>query len=223
MEPQLDDRLRAHWDLVVFQLNVAGRWMRAARDLPSTTPPQFEFVANFAALNALYWLWGVVHDEQAFSANDRRSIEAALGGLPEALRKRVVDRLRGLPGEHKLISNLVAALAPERVASILEDHEVQEGIDYLQRRGPVQRMDRRELDGVSGDEEEGKKFSKRLRDGEAVERLNALAQILYLVRCNLVHGSKIINGLDVELLRHSNPPLRRITEACEEMIRKACP
>jgi hypothetical protein len=220
------EELRVHRDLVEFQLQVAARWMTAARQLPAQAErlSQFEFIAYFAALNALYWLWGVVSNAQSFTEDERRIVEGALVGLPDDLRRRVVDRLIGPVGEHRLMSSLVGSLPADVAGKILEDADVKRSIQYLLARGPVQRMDRREADGVTGSIKEARQLQLRLRNApEPFDRLLALSQILYIVRCNLVHGSKVLAGLDIELLQHSVPPLRMITEASVAMIRKVRP
>src|SRR5712691_8905786 len=109
---ELAEGLRTYPDLVAFQIHVAERWIDAARQLRDRgcAMPEFEFVAHFGAFNALYWLWGVATDEQAFTAAECRCVEDALVDVPESLRRRVTDRMRGMIGEHKLIDHLVASL-----------------------------------------------------------------------------------------------------------------
>lgn len=220
------EQLRVDRDLVEFQLQVAARWISAARQLPAQAEQSshFEFVAYFAAFNALYWLWGEVGNAQSFTEDERRAVEGALVDLPDQLRKRVVDRLNAPVGEHRLISNLVSTIPAEVAGKILEDADVTRSIQYLLVRGPVQRMDRRDSGGVTGSIKETRQFQRRVRDAiEPLDRLSALAQLLYIVRCNLVHGSKALVGLDIELLQHCVPPLRMITEASLAMIREVRP
>src|SRR2546422_10171679 len=124
--------LRTYPDLVAFQIHVAERWIDAARQLRDRgcAMPEFEFVAHFGAFNALYWLWGVVADEQAFTAVEFRCVETALAEVPESLRKRVTDRMRGPVGEHKLIDRLVASLDQEAAGAILNEDSIKDGVKY---------------------------------------------------------------------------------------------
>jgi hypothetical protein len=156
--------------LARFQLRVAKDWIREAEHVQSR--PAFQFMAYFAALNALYWLWGVID-----------------GG--------------GIRVEQKLLENLVQQLGEIICGSILKSVEPQ--WRWFASRGPIQRMDKRKGD-TPGDERPGRAALETLlrRELANVERTKALATVVYLVRCNLVHGSKVI-GVDFELLAQGAP------------------
>jgi hypothetical protein len=64
-----------------------------------------------------------------------------------------------------------------------------------------------------GDAEEGKKWRRQLRAGKTcMEQLVALGRILYLVRSNLVHGSKAESGDDKEIVVNSVRALKILLE-----------
>jgi len=222
---ELEQGLRTHPEHAAFQVNVAERWLKTARDMQgrSDRTPEFEFVAGFSAFNSLYWLWGEATGAEAFTDDERRLIEQAITQIPEKLRRRVCDRVLGLAGEPKLIDGLVGSLGSAVAKSILSDTEVEAKVTYLIERDPLQRMDRRKPNGVTGNPSEGRRHRERLAkvELEPVERLQALTQILYIVRCNLVHGSKMVEGYDLELLGHCVPPLLAIAQACLTKIREA--
>lgn len=223
----LQEGLRTHPDLTEFQVHVAERWLEAARKLQGRNDrtPEFEFIAYFGAFNALYWLWGEVTDAQAFDTDERRLVENALAQLPKDpnnLQDRVRNRVLGRVGEPKLVEGLVRSLGSEVAVSILADEGTMKGFQYLLDRGPIQRMDRRKAGGITGSIEGGWRHQRGLQGvGDPTERLTSLAQILYVVRCNLVHGSKMVDGYDIQLLERCVPALRLIAEASLRKIREA--
>jgi len=152
-----------------------------------------KFFFTFAGFNALYFLWGKID------------------GLGET-------------NEGTYIENLLKKFSEPKAQEILDN--VPENVDYFIRRGPVRRMDKRnQKKQLQGDSSEGKKHMKALEnyDSPAQKRLQALGQILYLVRCNLVHGSKTISGDDTELIETSFEPLRIILIEVIFMIIRQCP
>lgn len=198
-----------------FQLGVASRWLDDARRANGV--PSFEFVAYFSALNALYWLWGMAEGRTAFTDEERSRIESALE-IPEVtydLRSRVGDKLRGLRSERALIEQAVEQLGEEKAKQILEAHA--DFIRYLceERLRPIHRMDVRSRDNTVGDERMGKAYLETLKSSQAsdTKKIKALAGTLYLIRCNLVHGSKVMDAEDQDLVQRAVPPLRSITEA----------
>jgi len=175
-------------EVLEFQLQVAEKWIDQASKLQPGSP-HFEFVAYFAALNALYWLW-------AFA-------DGSEGG-------KELDQL------FKLIGKLDRRAAE----AILEDRDVKHSIAYFCERQPIRDM-RHRRKGAAGDDGRGLGFKGLLCTGRPLERLQGLAGVLYLVRCNLVHGSKDFDGLDRTLLERSISPVRRIAIAAKEMTAKA--
>lgn len=65
-----------------------------------------------------------------------------------------------------------------------------------------------------GDKTEGIKWRKILQNNKrtASERVIALGGILYLVRCNLVHGSKEDSGDDEKIIEKSLEPMKIFLE-----------
>jgi len=175
------DRMMKWFDLAAFQANVARRWFDRARQYHD---PFVQFFFCFAALNALYFLWAHVDDLK----NDAG----------------------GLVGEEKQIDHLLRKLPEVEAVSVLERSS--QTTSYLARRPPIQRMDRRKPGQAStGDDREGRKWQRQLQEGASpVEKLVALGRILYLVRSNLVHGSKTESGDDLELIQAMPPALREV-------------
>jgi hypothetical protein len=220
-----EDRLRPWQHVAEFQLSVARRWI-AMGDASRTDGQEraFAFVSYFAALNGLYWLWGLVEQQLEFEAREIDEVQQALAAVPEDLRARVLDNLDPGPrGEARLLQDLVGRFRDNVAHGILADAAVAQSIAFFKARLPVRRMDKRGRN-VDGDPSDGKRYQKRLQDdGGAVAHLQALAGIIYLVRCNLVHGSKVVDGLDEELLSHSTPPLRLLATEAKDFTEASCP
>jgi hypothetical protein len=188
MATGLNEGVREHLGLVLFQIQIAERWLEAAQKLREheARSPEFEFLAYFAAFNSMYWLWGEVTNQQAFTEDERRSVDAVLtqDDLPESLRKRMTDGMRGRGSEQKLIKGLVRCLGAKIAAEVLEADSVNAGLKCLLDRGPIQQMNRRQQDGRTGDAGDGNRCYRDLRSADATKRLCALAQTLYVIRCN---------------------------------------
>ena len=75
-------------------------------------------------------------------------------------------------------------------------------------------MDKRSQDSASiGAEGEGRKWRRQLSEGKtSIERLVALGMMLYLVRSNLVHGSKAESGDDKDVIVNSVYALKILLE-----------
>jgi hypothetical protein len=150
------------------------------------------FFFYFTGLNALYFLW------------------------------RKIDNL-DQTSEGKHIENLLTKFGEQKAREIL--NKVRTSIDYYCQRRPIQRMDRRTYKRpFEGDIREGHKWQKRIKDQSLspIERLISLGQILYLVRCNLVHGSKAESGDDREVIQMSIDPLRVFLEEALLWTRQQC-
>jgi len=143
-----------------------------------------KFFFYYTGFNALYFLWSKINNLP--ETNEGKHIENMLGKFDEIKCQNILDKL----------SN---------------------SIDYFCKRSPIQRMGRRNIkDQKEGKEDEGRKWKNRLKDQElkASTRINALGQLIYLVRSNLVHGSKAESGDDLEIIKNSMEPLRLLlTEA----------
>jgi hypothetical protein len=117
----------------------------------------------------------------------------------------------GPAGEEKQVENLVRKLRSNDVEEMIT--ALTENIRFFERRSPIQRMDRRgPKHPIDGETTEGKKWRERLSHKELPERLVALGSILYLVRSNLVHGSKADSGDDQDIIDHAVPAVKLFLE-----------
>lgn len=132
----------------------------------------------------------------------------------------VVDEVEGHDG--KKIRNLVLRLDVKVAENLLD--QLQEHVAFFAGRRPVERMDRRKSDPCRGKADEGRRHQRDLMgDGAPPERLCALAQILYQVRSNLIHGSKAAMGDDSEIIENCILPMRLILEATLSMSESGRP
>lgn len=167
------------FELIVFQTNIARRWLKRGKQAQDVFA---KFFFYFSGFNALYFL----------------------------LRK--IDQLKDT-NEKLHISNLLARIEEKKASHIL--NEVRESVEYFCERRPIQRMDKRSLGHQShGEEKEGSEEQEILRNNQlsARDRLAALGRMLYLIRSNLVHGSKAESGDDEEVIEKSVEPLRLLLE-----------
>ena len=151
-----------------------------------------KFFFYFAGFNAIYFLW------------------------------RKIDNL-DQTNEGKHIENLLAKFDEQKAQEIL--NKARTSIDYYCQRRPIRRLDRRtDKRPFEGDIREGRKWQKRLKDQNLspIERLISLGQILYLVRSNLVHGSKAESGDDREIIQMSIDPLRVFLKEALLWSRQQC-
>lgn len=150
------------------------------------------FFFYFTGFNALYFLW------------------------------RKIDKLYpAYEGNH--IENLLKKFDESKAQEILK--KIGTDVDYFCQRGPIQRMDRRTANNpYAGEHKEGRKWQGVLQDKNlsAPERINAMGQILYLVRSNLVHGSKIESGDDHNIIQTSIGPLRIFLEEAIIWTKQQC-
>lgn len=117
--------------------------------------------------------------------------------------------------ESDAIANMVEQLGSTRATELLRAPEVTEFIAYLRERGAIRNMDRRNLNDAKGGTSPGKEHMADLADGnDAMARLKSLALVLYLIRCNMVHGSKLASPDEDELVARGNPALLRLVRAC---------
>lgn len=111
------------------------------------------------------------------------------------------------------IRNLLRKVDQEKAQEILDRLNV--SITYFCERPPIQQMIKRDVNSQkTGEEEEGQKWKTILLDANqsSLERVVALGMILYLVRCNLVHGSKTESGDDRRIIKNSIEPLKVLLE-----------
>jgi hypothetical protein len=162
-------------DLAYIQLHAAERW----RERGLATEDVFmRYFCLFAAFNALYYLWNEVDEVKGDD------------GRP--------------PGEGKQIEHMLRKLSNDQ--AILTLDQAAPSVRYFSDRPPVQRMGMRDpAHPYKGNEDEGQKWRNRLIDSSApaADRVVALAQILYLVRSNLVHGGKMESGDDEVVVRNA--------------------
>lgn len=167
-------------DLAEFQLHIAERW----RDRGARTEDPFaRFFFYFAGVNALYYLWS--------------KVDGVRGGAP--------DRA---PNEVRQIEHLLSKAGPS-AAEVLGG--APHCVGYFADRRPIERMDKRsQRRATAGDVGEGRTARDALGTGSDTERLCALGTILYLVRSNLAHGSKMDQGDDQEVVEYAVPGLAAI-------------
>jgi len=138
-----------------------------------------KFFFYFTGFNALYFLW------------------KKIDGLDQA-------------NEGKHIKNLLKKFEEAKAQEILNN--VRTSVNYFCQRRPIQRMDKRNSGRQhTGEESEGRRWRNKLQNNNnlsASERLVAMGQILYLVRSNLVHGSKTESGDDLEIIQMCIEPMR---------------
>jgi hypothetical protein len=169
-------------ELVEFQMKVAERWLK--RGL-SSADEFAQFFFFFAGFNALYFLWGTIDDVRT----DRG--------------KRA--------GEEKQIHNLLGKFHAVDAGQILSD--LSDTVTFFRERSPIQRMGLRDVQQQSkGGVDEGTKWRDQLGDKDERRRLLALGSILYLVRSNLVHGSKTDLGDDHVVIQEAVPAVRLLLE-----------
>jgi hypothetical protein len=152
-----------------------------------------KFFLYFSGFNAIYFLW------------------------------RKIDNLDNT-SEGKHIENLLYKLDKGKALQILD--KIMPAIQFFINRRPIQRMDKRDMKNqYFGEESEGKKWKRKLQDNQAsaIEKINAIGQIVYLVRSNLVHGSKAESGDDFEVISNAVEPLRLVLEETLSWSRQQCP
>ncbi len=191
------DRENPLWvweNLIRVQIEIADRWLNRGR---SANDEFAKFFFLFSGFNALYFLWSVIENlrnERGERPNEGRQIESLLRKFKEEEASEIIDKLS-------------------------------QGARYFCERNPIQRMDKRSKGNLNeGDPEEGKKWQRQLReDSSSLDRLGALGEILYLVRSNLVHGSKSVSGDDKEIITASILPLEVFLEKGITMTKSKCP
>jgi hypothetical protein len=132
---------------------------------------------------------------------------------------RKIDHL-GPHDEVEHIANLIKKFGEVKTQEILRN--VIPSVNYFCQRRPIQRMDRRPAANLSRREREGRDYQSNLKnvDLSALERIIALGGILYLVRSNLVHGSKAELGGDKEIIQMSIEPLKILLEEAISLTEK---
>jgi hypothetical protein len=129
---------------------------------------------------------------------------------------RIIDKVE--KGEVHQIDNLVRKLNGDVAERMLES--AWPSVAFFIERPPLQRMGERTAKSpYFGETGEGRKWHHRLANTTAtpVDRLVALAQILYLVRNNLAHGSKVESGDDEVIVRHAAAALETVLAASVEL------
>lgn len=178
-------------DLANLQLGIADRWLERGEEVKD---PFARFFFYFAGFNAIYFFWSQI---------ERRAGSAS-----------------GSNGEGKQIRALLQKFQEEKATRILD--ALSDSVEYFCDRRPIQEMRTRKKDSAhEGNEYEGRKWKRKL--GEAskpVEKLVALGTILYLVRSNLVHGSKSQEGDDLCVMRYAVYPMERLLAESIEFTRQ---
>ncbi len=168
--------------LLQYQKQIAHRWYRRAQDFDDLF---VRFFFYFSGFNALYFAWA--------KADDLKNDEGRM----------VREELQ--------IDNLLRKFNSGEAREILR--QLSPAIEFFSSRRPVQRMDKRTCHRFDkGETREGRRARERLASSSPVDQLAALGKILYLVRCNLVHGSKAEMGDDEQVIEASVGPLKLLLE-----------
>ena len=92
--------------------------------------------------------------------------------------------------------------------------------EYFKERDPIERMGNRNVeDPHRGDPTAGRKWKKVHGEESPIRQLVALGEIIYLVRCNLVHGSKNVEGDDKKIIEMTIKPLKMLLQKAIEVTR----
>lgn len=124
--------------------------------------------------------------------------------------------------EKECIKNLLKKFSRLKTQEILD--KVKTSVDYFINREPIKRMDKRTNKQFIGDDSDGCNWKSVLQnnDKSASEKLIALGNILYLIRCNLFHGSKSQLGDDRKIIEKSVEPLRVFLEETISLTKQQC-
>jgi hypothetical protein len=131
---------------------------------------------------------------------------------------KIVDHIE--TGEGTQIDNLLRKLDDDVAAGVLDT--ASSSVAFFIKREPIQRMDKRTPQSpYTGERREGTKWRHKLADTTStpVDRVVALGQILYLVRSNLVHGSKAESGDDEAIVSHAVAAVEAVLAASVEFTR----
>jgi hypothetical protein len=115
--------------------------------------------------------------------------------------------------EINYVENLLRKIDQIKADKILD--KIMINVKYFCNRPPIQEMRKRTFDSpYEGCSEKGREYKENLKNIclPGKDRIVALGQILYLVRCNLVHGSKSASGDDSKVIRMSILPLKIFLE-----------
>jgi len=114
--------------------------------------------------------------------------------------------------DYEQITNLILKFEESTAQHMLDQSKT--SLNYFRKRKPVARMIARTCqEPEKYDESYGRKWKQQLDESNqsAVERLVALGQIIYLVRCNLIHGSKVPEDDELTVSK-SLKPLKLLLE-----------
>lgn len=131
-----------------------------------------------------------------------------------------IDKVKG--NEVKQIGNLIGKFRDDQSAETYKI--IEPTVEYFCGRQPVQRMDKRKCGGASsGEASEGCVCCDTLLNADATtsEKIKALAQIIYQVRSNLVHGSKSDEGDDENLVELCILPLKTMLKISIDITRES--
>ncbi len=185
-------------DFIRNQVDIAERWLKRG---DMTRDGYAKFFFYFAGFNALYFLWGKVNK---------------------------VTKINGsIPSQQDIIENILGQFGDEKAEEILG--KVKTEVNYFRNRNPIQAMIERRPDKkfLEGNQNNGKEYRDILNNEKltASKRLEAFAKILYLVRSNLVHGSKRAedSGDDEKIIASSIKPLEIFLTEAVSWTKGQCP
>ena len=182
----------ANRELAIFQTNIAKEWLRRSNN-SSDIFAQFYFY--FTAFNALYFVWSMLRQFDEYKAK-LKDIEKVNSTPPGS---RII-------GEVRQIAFLLSQLAAHQQNELIQS--LQPEIEYFLNRRALNDMGKRNARQREGNSDEGKAANEQLR--ESASCLIGLGRIIYLMRCNLVHGSKGGGETDQDLIEVGVKVLREI-------------
>lgn len=134
----------------------------------------------------------------------------------------VIDKKSHEP-EYKIIEYFLRKFDSIRAEKILQ--ALSKEIRYFIKREPIQNMKKRNPYNFNeGDPKYGRKWKEMLdKKNNSVDRLVALGEIIYMIRSNLVHGSKTQCGDDEKVIDNSIHPLEALLIESISMTKKKYP
>jgi hypothetical protein len=120
-------------------------------------------------------------------------------------------------GERDWIHRALRGISESRATEILES--ASELVSYLRDRGPLQDMRHRVPTQPNSGRIKGRgNLTERLTTGKPSDRLLALGDTVYWVRCNLVHGGKSIDAENLNLVRLAYRPLLALAKGLDSAL-----
>lgn len=168
--------------LAQYQQLIAERWLEKGEKSDSVFA---KFFFYFTGFNALYFLWDKIESDRSRS------------------KRKIKEEIQ--------IESFVRTFCDESKAQAMLN-DLTESISYFSNRTISRMIKRTAKMPEQGDMSDGMKWREALRTSTVPsERVVAMSHILYLVRCNLFHGSKNTDesGDDMQIVSNSLEPIRQ--------------